>query len=130
MKKHDNLNDDPSLSNDVREQLLRDSEPFGLTNFFIKSPCCCVITQLILLFALTGAAYQLGYFELTPQNDREFLIWTDPRAVAWDKLLVAEKELLATSAGEGDQPLRMTTVRKWNPMILYESKPGGNILLK
>ena len=43
---------------------------------------------------------------------------------------MAEEYLLATSAGDGDQPLRMTTVRKWNPMILYESKPGGNLLLK
>jgi len=51
---------------------------------------------------LTALAQALGYFELTAQNNREYLIWTDDRAISWDKQIVAEEFLLANSGGEGD----------------------------
>lgn len=76
---------------------------------------------MVILFILTFCASALGYFDLTPQNNREYLIWSDERAMAWDKLTVAEEFLLANAAGDGDQPLRMTSVKTWNPMILYEA---------
>lgn len=57
---------------------------------------------MVFLLILTFGANALGYFELTPQNNREYLIWSDERAMAFDKLIVAEEYLLANSGGDGD----------------------------
>jgi len=85
----------------------------------------------LILIIFSVLAVQLKYFDLNPASQREYLVWDDPRTVAWDKKLVAEEYILTSAGSEGSlKPLRMTTVPQWNPMILYESNNGKSLLEK
>ena len=101
-----------------------------LTDLFIERPCLTITVQMAILFLLTFISFQLGYFDLNDPSTREYLIWDDERCVAWDKLVVAEEYLLENSGGDGNQPLQMTSVESWNPMMLYEVKDGVDFLDK
>jgi hypothetical protein len=82
-----------------------------LTDQFIIRPCVSILIGLIVLVILTFLAVTLDYFALNPANSREYLIWSDPKAYAWDKKIVAEEYILTNSGGEGSlKPLRMTSV--------------------
>jgi len=86
---------------------------------------------MIFLVVITFLAVQLDYFALNEANSREYLVWDDPRAKAWDMKIIAEEYILTNAGAEGSQkPLRMTTVPGWNPMILYVSKNEKSLLDK
>ena len=113
------------------EALLRDSQPFWLTDQFIIRPCVSILLSMIFLVVITFLAVQLDYFALNEANSREYLIWDDPRAKAWDMKIIAEEYILTNAGAEGSQkPLRMTTVPGWNPMILFVSKNEKSLLDK
>ena len=45
-----------------------------------------------------------------------------------DKLAVAQEYL--SSGGDGERPLRRTTIREANPVIIYQNKDGGDLRQK
>jgi hypothetical protein len=113
------------------EALLKDSQPFWLTDQFIIRPCVSILITMIFLVIITFVSVQLDYFALNEPNSREYLIWDDPRAKAWDMKIIAEEFILTNAGAEGSQkPLRMTSVVGWNPMVLFESKNGKSLLDK
>ena len=73
----------------IERQLIDDSKPMTLTDLFIKHNGKCIVAQISLLVLISLGAYLLGYFELSPSNLREFLIWDHETCVAWDKMTVA-----------------------------------------
>ena len=46
------------------EALLKDSEPFWLTDKFIERPCVAIMLSMLLLVLLTFLAVKLDYFAL------------------------------------------------------------------
>lgn len=127
----DSANKSSEKLSESEEALLKDSQPMWLTDQYIIRPCVSILLGFLLLIIFTFIAVKLDYFALNPASQREYLIWDDPRAKAWDKKLVAEEYILTSAGSEGSQkPLRMTSVPQWNPMILYESKNGKSLLEK
>jgi hypothetical protein len=62
-----------------------------------------ILLGFLLLIILTFMAVKLDYFALNAANPRDYLIWDDPRAKAWDKKIVAEEYILTNSGSEGSQ---------------------------
>jgi hypothetical protein len=57
----------------------------AITNAFVDRPCTIILGGIFLLIILTALAVQLKYFEMEVPTDREYLVWNDPRTMAWDK---------------------------------------------
>ena len=83
------------------EALLKDSQPFWLTDQFIIRPCVSILISMIFLVVITFISVQLDYFALNEPNSREYLIWDDPRAKAWDMKIIAEEFILTNAGAEG-----------------------------
>lgn len=47
-----------------------------------------------ILFVISGISQALGYFDLNPQHNREFLVWSHETVVAWDKQIAAKEAIL------------------------------------
>mmetsp|Transcript_4511 Transcript_4511/g.7690 ORF Transcript_4511/g.7690 Transcript_4511/m.7690 type:complete len:96 (+) Transcript_4511:428-715(+) len=50
--------------------------------------------------------------------------------MAWDKMEVGSKYILANQGGSEEKPLRMTQIKEWNPLLLYSAKDGESLLQK
>ena len=61
-----------------REQLEKESTPFGLTNLFIRRPFLCLIITYAILMILTKIALAKGMYSLDDTHERDFLVWNDP----------------------------------------------------
>ena len=107
---------------------MRDSEPMRITNLMVDKPCTVIVISMIVLIVISGIAQAAGYFELDPQNNRDFLIWDDKRTIAWDKQVIAEE--LLTVGGDAEKPTQLQTFLDWNPMLLFEAKNGDDLLKK
>ena len=96
---------------------MQDSEPMKLTNFYIDHPVKIIIGSFTVLAFISIIALVYGYFELSPVTLRDYMILSDDRVIAWDKLEVAEEFLMG--GGTETKPLRLTSVKEWNPIVLY-----------
>ena len=61
----------------VYAQLASDSEPMWLTDMYIKHPGKIIIAGFLFLIIATVLAFLLGYFELSKNTQRDYLIWSD-----------------------------------------------------
>lgn len=57
--KSQSLNQSIKLSDndEVREQLRRNSEPMGLTDFFIRRPCVAIVAPYLILIIFAAIAF-------------------------------------------------------------------------
>ena len=62
-----------------------------LSNLFINHPCKLVTCSIIILGILTFFVYKMDYFELTPDTNRQYMVFSDQRTVDWDKQKCGEK---------------------------------------
>ena len=62
-----------------------------LTNAFIKHPCRFIIGSLLIINILGWISYGLKFFEFSDLTLRDFLVWSDKKVEAWDKLVAAER---------------------------------------
>lgn len=60
-----------------------------ITDKFVERPCCIIITGFILLFAMTAASFQLGYFSFADGNNRDYLVWDDDLTKVYDMKVAA-----------------------------------------
>lgn len=111
-------NQQQQLDPNYIDQLIKEGEPNWLTNQYVDRPCCVLTTGIILLFIISGASFALGYYDLNPQNNREYLVWTDSMVVDWDKQNAA-KEALLKAQGDTQLPVRIQNTPWWNPVILF-----------
>lgn len=84
----------PSMTPEVIELLKKDSEPMWITNLFIARPCTVIWLGMLVLFVISGAANELGYFEMDDQTNRDYLVLDDKKTVSWDKMVVGEEYIL------------------------------------
>ena len=73
------------MDQNVIEQLIEEGRYNMLTSLFVDRPICVLLVGFFILFILSAISFQAGYFDLTPQNNREFLVWTDQKVIDWDK---------------------------------------------
>lgn len=55
-KQKKKVQDDPNSLDEVNEQLLSDSQPLQITDFFIRHPCKTVLVQIFILLVMTMGA--------------------------------------------------------------------------
>ena len=87
---------------------MKDASPLRLTDLYILYPCRFIIGSLLTFAIFGGIALALGYFELSPITRRDFLIWSDEKVYAWDKMVAAEEYfMIQTDTDEDTKPLQM-----------------------
>ena len=117
------------MEKDVLDQLIREGEPNMLISLFVDRPLCVLLVGFTSLLVVTAISFALGYFDLSPQNNREFLVWTNQKVIDWDKQ-VAGKEAVLAAQGEDELPVRMQNTQWWNPVILVRTPDDQESLLK
>lgn len=50
-----------------------------------------LVIGFIILFVIAYVANDLGYFEMNEQGNRDFLIWSDPAVIDWDKRILGRE---------------------------------------
>lgn len=113
----------------VLEQLMLEGRSNTLTALFVERPVCVLLVGFLTLFIISAISFALGYFDLTPQNNREFLVWTDQKVIDWDKR-VAGKEAILAAQGKEELPVRMQNTQWWNPVILVNTPNDDESLLE
>lgn len=78
---------------------MSDSKPMKLTDTYLKHPCKFIMSALTILSILTGIYIYMGYYKQIKSNSRDYLIWSDERVEAFDKLTLAEEYLLGSTDG-------------------------------
>ena len=119
----------PPEPDEVHEQLMREGQPTWLTNQFVDRPCTIILLCMLLLLIVTVVSYSLGYFEMDPQSNREFLLWDDPRTIAMDKQSVAYDALKLAEGGQ-QKALRTQTMLDWNAILLYMAPSDKDLINK
>ena len=109
---------------------MKDANPMRLTDMYIQSPCKFIMGGFLILSLCAGLSFSLGFFELSDQLNRDFLILTDERVIAYDKMSVAEEYLLSGAGNKKDVAIRTTSFDEWNPCLLYQNKEDGDLLDK
>ena len=66
-------------------KLVEQGRPMCLSNLFINHPCKLVTTAIILLGLLTFFVYKKDYFMLTPDTNRQYMVFSDQKTIDWDK---------------------------------------------
>ena len=56
-----------------------------ITDMFVDKPCTIIMAGIALLILLTIIAVACKLFEMDSPSDREYLVWSDPRTMSWDK---------------------------------------------
>ena len=56
-----------------------------ITDAFVEKPCTIIIIGILTLIILTIIAVACKFFEMDTPTDREYLVWSDPRTMSWDK---------------------------------------------
>lgn len=97
------------------------SEPIPLTNLMVRRPCCFLSTGFAILLVISAFAAVMGW--LIPQDpyERDYFVWGDEYVNAYDKTLLASRELLATVDGEV-APLQSQIITDWTIMLVYRGK--------
>jgi len=100
-----------------------------ITNLFVDRPCTVLLSGIFFLFLVTVLSGALGYFEVMPSNNREYLVWTDQKVKDWDMLNAAKEAIQEAKASDKPMTERIQNTLKWNPAILVSSPSGNENLL-
>lgn len=75
------------------------SEPIPVTDLMVRRPCCFLSVGFLILFIISAFSAAMGW--LIPQDpyERDYFVWGDKYVNAYDKTLLASRELLATVDG-------------------------------
>lgn len=109
--------------------LVEEGAPMKLTSLFVERPICVLTTGMIILLIISLISNRQGFFELTEQNNRDFLVWDHQKVIDWDKQ-VAGREAILAAQGQDKKPIRIQNTRTWNPIILIKSPSESESLLK
>lgn len=93
-----------------------------LSNLFINHPCKLVTTSIILLGLLTFFVYKKDYFMLTPDTNRQYMVFSDQKTMDWDKQKCGEKYI---QGKDYQTPVRSQMMPEQKTVIVYE---GVNLL--
>lgn len=66
----------------------------SITNAFVEKPCVVIFIGVLILVLLTIIAVACKFFEMDTPGDREYLVWSDPRTLSWDKQIAAQEAIL------------------------------------
>merc|ERR1712086_577419 len=68
----------------IESQLELEGQEMMITNLFVDKPCTVLLSGIFFLFLVTILSAALGYFEVMPSNNREYLVWSDQKVKDWD----------------------------------------------
>mmetsp|Transcript_35748 Transcript_35748/g.54730 ORF Transcript_35748/g.54730 Transcript_35748/m.54730 type:complete len:118 (-) Transcript_35748:2292-2645(-) len=97
----------------------------------IRKPLSIVTFGFFILMATSVYVFAKNLFAMTPSTDRDYLLWDHPMTVEFDMKTVAEQYIIVNAGDDSrEKPLRLTEMKKWNPLIFYSAKNGGSLLEK
>lgn len=108
---------------------MREGKPMKLTSWFVDRPCTVMLTAIGMLVLIAVISYLLGFFKMTEQHRREYLIWDDEKTYLYDMREAAIDKILV-SKGEFEQPVRFQEAKRWDSIILYKGPTEKENLLK
>jgi len=80
------------LSNEIIEQIERESEPLAITNFFVDRPCVAICSGFGILFVLSILTIVFEFYIVDDgQSGRDYLIWSDPLVLDYTKWQAASE---------------------------------------
>ena len=103
---------------DVQIQLLREGQPMMITDAFVEKPCMIIGGGILILIILTIIAVACKFFEMDTPSDREFLVWSDPRTISWDKQLAAQEAIRLNDNSQ--KAIRVQQEPDWNAIMIYQ----------
>ena len=122
---------DNSKDEDAMDQNYYDlSTPSPLTNFFVDRPCICLITAFLFLGIITFFVIHLAWFTTTPPNDRDYLVWDDPKTIDYDKSTAARALLVGGVRSSGSElPLQSSAVLDWAMFLIYSEREAPHLAM-
>ena len=77
---------EPDLPANVIDQMIRESQPMKITNFFVERPCSAMGGGFFILLVLSIIAILLEYYLVDDgASGRDYLIWNDPIVLEYTK---------------------------------------------
>jgi hypothetical protein len=70
---------------DQNSAIIEKGRPMCITNLFLNHPCKIITPALIILSLITYWCFRAEYFMLTPDNSRQFMVFSDQKTIDWDK---------------------------------------------
>ena len=107
---------------------MKEGQPIWITNLFVNRPWTVLIIGYLILIAATVVAVVNDYFALTPQNNRDFLIWDDERVIPWDMQQAGRNAILAAQSSTKVSE-RVQDVSWWNAIMVYQVRNENESLL-
>ena len=71
-------------SNELKDQLVKDSKPMWLTNAFVERPGMILCICFVICIGFVLISVFSGFLNLDDMSDREFLIWKDKPTINQD----------------------------------------------
>ena len=97
----------------------------ALTNSYIKRPCTWIIFFYIFAIVITGLTFGLGFFDIEPVQERDFLVWDDPTVKNNDKQSLAI-EFVESNSGKVEKTERTQNVVYWNMAVVFQDLENLN----
>ena len=117
-------------SNELKEQLEKDSKPMWLTNAFVEKPgtIFCSTMAVCLVFVLISVFS--GFLNLDDMSDREFLIWKDKPTTNQDMVDLSREwgyeNTVQIVDEDADIIIPIRTEEGESIYMLYENNPDAN----
>jgi len=73
--------------------LIEEGNPNWITTLFVERPIIVLLIGTIVLFLMSILSFQLGYFSLSDQNGRDFLIWDNSKVIDFDKQVAGREAI-------------------------------------
>jgi hypothetical protein len=104
-----------------REQLEAESQNLWLTDLFIDRPGMVLLVGFFCLFVMAGIAGALDFFAMSPNANRDFLIWSNEVVVKWDMQNLG-REYIEKYDGGSQKAIRTQTNDIWATIILFQNE--------
>ena len=110
---------------DIEQNYYNLSNPLPLTNFFVNRPGLWLVIAFLVLGAISYFVVALGWFKAAPPNNRDYLVWDDPKTIDYDKSTAARALLVAGVGAGGDElPLQSSVDLDWAMYLIYSEQEG------
>ena len=102
------------------------SNPIPLTNFFVNKPCICLLILFVVTGILSGIVFYNNWFKAAAIQNRDYLIWDDPKTIDYDKSEAARALLVAgVGGGEDELPLQSSVDLDWSMFLIYSRQANS-----
>ena len=96
-----------------------------LTDQFHDRPGQVLLFGFLCLFVMGGIAGALDYFAMSPQANRDFLIWSNPAVKTWDMQNLG-REYIEKYDGGSQKAIRTQTSELWATLVVFQNEKDSD----